>query len=230
MAKPRRYDAFTLVELLVVVTVVGVAAGLLLPAVQASRTAARRATCQSNLRQWALATQSFADAHQGALPRRGQGVQPTEKLDRMEDWFNALPPFMESEPLVVLAAADREFRPSGAWTCPELEPTSEPQYFAFGMNMWLSTYHSPQADNLKSVGELSTMALMADGAGNHCSLLPSKESYSPMPRHAGRVNVSFLDGHVQSFDGEDLGCGVGLVEHDAVRWKVPGSLWEGPHD
>lgn len=96
-ALPRR--GFSMVELLVVVSVIGLLLALLLPALQQSRESARRSECQSRLRQLGIAVAAHEEARRtypiGCIGCRFSGPKP----QRFHSWNLQLLPYLEQAAL-----------------------------------------------------------------------------------------------------------------------------------
>ena len=90
-ARKKRRTAFTLIELLVSISIIGIMIGLLLPAVQASREAARRTSCQNNLKNIGLAIQNF-ESQRKELP-------PSRNYDHFTSWAFLILPHLEQSGL-----------------------------------------------------------------------------------------------------------------------------------
>jgi len=108
--------AFTLVELLAVITVIGVLTSLLAPALAQARQQGKRAGCLNNLRQVGLATHLYADE---------SGSYPPAWVDSTTRWMDLIKPFIEKSSGVYLCPADRK-RVAVAWD-PEI-------FLSYGMN------------------------------------------------------------------------------------------------
>ena len=96
LAKPRANRGFTLIELLVVIAIIGVLVGLLLPAVQQAREAARRTTCVNNMKQLGIACHNYKDVNQVLPP----GWQKPADITNFPNgnfwgWGTFLLPFIE---------------------------------------------------------------------------------------------------------------------------------------
>lgn len=214
---------FSLVELLVVIALIAILAAVASGKLGSAAEKAREASCIGNLRKWGAAFGLYTADHDGKLPRRGQGVQRVRIIDRPDDWFNALPPYLGEKPYAEQVASGRAPRAGekSIFVCPSAEPDSKAgHFFCYGMNMYLSRWDKTEPSRVHNLPEPGTLALMADSPGGYASTMPSASPFSVAARHRGRANVLFLDGRVQSFTGDYLGCGHGERTQPDVRWKT----------
>ena len=99
---PPSMRGFTLVELLVVIAIIGALVGLLLPAVQAARAAARRTQCTNNMRQIGLGIHLYAECHRGRFPLISHG----DDVELEEAWIYTLAPYVENVDEIRLCPED----------------------------------------------------------------------------------------------------------------------------
>jgi len=106
MRATRVRKAFTLVELLVVIAIIGVMVGLLLPAVQAAREAARRMSCSNNMKQLGLALHNYHSSFQKfpySVLRSGSitsgSARPADGTTRNHRGWLVMLPFIEQQGL-----------------------------------------------------------------------------------------------------------------------------------
>ena len=85
--------AFSLLELLVVISITSLLLGILMPALNRCRSLAKQAICQSRLRQWGLAFEAYSSGNNGFYPHIDGLDRDASRADRF-GWVDMLPPLM----------------------------------------------------------------------------------------------------------------------------------------
>ena len=136
---------FTLVELLVVISIIGLLISLLLPAVQAAREAARQTQCKNNIKQLALGCLNHETIN-GRYPTGGWNWRWTGDADRGTDcmqpggWIYNVLPFIEQQSLHDMGAG------LGVWNSPEKKACAHELHVQL-----LRESIAPPADSLSSI-------------------------------------------------------------------------------
>lgn len=179
-------SGFTLVELLVVIAIIGVMVGLLLPAVQAAREAARRMQCSNNLKQIGLGLHNHHDTFRH-LP---SNIRPNALSTVRIRWATFLLPYIEQNTLYEQIDQNRNWSDAVAAT-----PTQIPNRTLFGTR--IPTYECPSAPN----------GTIIDGA-------PAPETWQPIVAngdYAGFYGVSPELGTLGLVDQQSVGVSNGAL-------------------
>src|SRR6186713_194979 len=94
--------AFTLIELLVVIAIIAILAAMLLPALSRAKAKAQAISCLSNMKQWGLACQMYAQDYRDEVPEEGNTVLPIVDPQNVDAWYNQVAPFISQPSMVTL--------------------------------------------------------------------------------------------------------------------------------
>ncbi|MBN8709837.1 MAG: hypothetical protein BGO12_24190 [Verrucomicrobia bacterium 61-8] len=193
LARSRR--GFTIIELLVTISIIGVLATLILGASNAARKRADTAVCLSNLRQQGAVFAIYAAENDGSLPAALGNVDPYNS-GTLVSWM-----------MVVQYYADMNFpkdRQRNILLCPSAVQTYPGRVArrTYAMNVAGGAGNTPQ--KLARFTKPSTTALVVDAravgnAGDSSSTFGLSDiNTTPEWRHQGAINVLFVDGHCQT--------------------------------
>lgn len=173
-------SGFTLVELLVVIAIIGVVVGLLLPAVQSAREAARRLQCQNNMKQIGLGAHLYENTY---------GWFPNAVL-QAHDAFQQVGNFVALLPFVEQSALSEQYHPSVKWNDPLNQAT---------INAKVPLYHCPSAPELTWLAGLNAPSpANATGQMDVGDYFPIMTTNYPTPRYAEAILSIWNDAHTSA--------------------------------
>lgn len=221
-----RGRGFTLVELLTVIAIIAILAGILIPIIGKVRENARFAKGTSNLREWTRANLMFAEEHRGFIPHDGGVSTATPTNDRLyqglRGWWNELPPYIGSKTIAELAALDSlpQLSSDSIFVCPKAASSNStaPAWLCYGppadgsstaaSGGYLSNVTRIASPSRTVVfSELTNHAPGSSGSFGNANprFLASQNRWGANGSSAGgKALVGFFDGSVRSFTGSQL--------------------------
>lgn len=192
-----RKRAFTLVELLVVVAIIAVLAGMLAPSLRRVGVVARRAACSSNLHQYGIAVRTYLASNAQIFPSCHSGGAVTVE----NTWIGAIAPFAPSKELAhcpALGETQTDYGLTWKWEF-------SGAHLGYGYNMWFLG-GSHQA-NRQGEGSMDGIRMYRD------TKLGSVKSPG--------MCLMFADSNPKTENGQDYGCAISLF------WPLVNRYHEG---
>lgn len=185
-AKNRKFShGFSLIEILVSVTVIGILASIIVAGIQSARERSQLVACASTMRQWALSFVLYAQENEGKLPTKEGGSN---------DWQEAIAPYMAS-------GADGAHRIAlrRDFSCPKDEHLHGA--WGYGINYQLTQRNGYYPQYLSALPISSRLLLFTDteapGVWSTIARTPGKADGIAYDRHDGVANFVFTDMHVR---------------------------------
>lgn len=181
---------FTLIELLIVISIIAILASLLLPALRNSRNIAKETICKGNLRQLGLCTSNYADDYSNYAPYGlfGHNFMFSYTLDNLfPDYIDG--PRDAGLPCLAICPSGRRFDD-------DVSPSSDPvRNFSYGYNAAISFYSSTvpmlKLDRIRNpAGKL----LLTDTTWGGTGIYSRDRFYF---RHRNAANIIFTDNHIE---------------------------------
>lgn len=212
-------SGFTLIELLVVISITALLIAVMLPALQQARQSARQMQCSSNLRQFGVATYSYANDSGDWIPSpRRMNATGDPTVTNYYYLTNILgPSYLKLKPSIDEGGVFR-CPTDPAWETRLTGGGSHPYSTSYGMNDYVlgdKTYGSLSLPDgqLGQFRQPTKTALMLETYGHSLAIVhiapPTTDTYvsAVWPRHGGGWdvgNVLFVDGHTGSRTAQEM--------------------------